>query len=77
MKNDPCWKNYEMIGNKEKNGKTVPNCVKRKSFKEWAEEKYKEDHIPVSNGKMLDKEGAMIKNQLETIERYSTMIFVP
>lgn len=24
---DPCWKNYEMIGMKNKNGKKVPNCV--------------------------------------------------
>lgn len=24
---DPCWKNYKMVGMKEKNGKQVPNCV--------------------------------------------------
>lgn len=24
---DPCWKGYEQIGYKEKNGKRVPNCV--------------------------------------------------
>ena len=24
---DPCWKGYEMIGKKKKNGKEVPNCV--------------------------------------------------
>ena len=24
---DPCWKGYEMIGKKNKNGKEVPNCV--------------------------------------------------
>ena len=24
---NPCWSGYEMIGMKEKNGKTVPNCV--------------------------------------------------
>ena len=24
---DPCWKNYEMVGMKTKNGKEVPNCV--------------------------------------------------
>jgi hypothetical protein len=24
---DPCWKNYEMVGHKMKNGKKVPNCV--------------------------------------------------
>lgn len=24
---DPCWKGYEQVGMKKKNGKTVPNCV--------------------------------------------------
>lgn len=24
---DPCWKGYEMVGMKNKNGKKVPNCV--------------------------------------------------
>lgn len=24
---DPCWKNYKMVGTKKKGGKTVPNCV--------------------------------------------------
>lgn len=24
---DPCWKGYFMKGTKEKNGKTVPDCV--------------------------------------------------
>ena len=24
---DPCWKNYKMVGTKTKNGKEVPNCV--------------------------------------------------
>lgn len=27
---DPCWKGYEMIGMKKKNGKDVPNCVPKK-----------------------------------------------
>lgn len=27
MENDPCWKGYEMIGKKKKNGREVPNCV--------------------------------------------------
>ena len=29
-KNDPCWKNYEMVGMKTKGGKKVPNCVPKK-----------------------------------------------
>lgn len=27
---DPCWDGYKQLGTKEKNGKTVPNCVKAK-----------------------------------------------
>jgi hypothetical protein len=27
---DPCWKGYEMIGHKKKDGKKVPNCVPKK-----------------------------------------------
>lgn len=26
---DPCWKGYEMVGTKQKNGREVPNCVKK------------------------------------------------
>lgn len=29
-KKDPCWKGYEQIGMKEKDGKEVPNCVPKK-----------------------------------------------
>ncbi len=28
---DPCWKNYEQVGTKTKDGKTVPNCVPKKT----------------------------------------------
>lgn len=28
---DPCWKDYEMVGMKNKNGKQVPNCVPKSS----------------------------------------------
>jgi len=27
-KKDPCWKGYEQAGTKQKEGKTVPNCIK-------------------------------------------------
>lgn len=27
MKDDPCWKGYEMVGMKKKGGRPVPNCV--------------------------------------------------
>ncbi len=28
-KDDPCWKGYEQKGMKDKDGKKVPNCVKK------------------------------------------------
>ncbi len=28
-KKDPCWKDYEQQGMKDKDGKQVPNCVKK------------------------------------------------
>jgi len=31
---DPCWKGYEMIGKKMKNGRSVPNCVPVKEDKD-------------------------------------------
>ena len=31
MKDDPCWKDHEMVGTKVKNGKTVPNCVPKEN----------------------------------------------
>jgi len=34
MKDDPCWKDHEMVGHKMKNGKKVPNCVPKESVKE-------------------------------------------
>ena len=27
MKDDPCWKGYEMVGMKKKGSRQVPNCV--------------------------------------------------
>jgi len=29
----PCWDGYEMVGTKQKDGKTVPNCVPQGSIK--------------------------------------------
>ena len=37
MKKNPCWSGYEMVGSKKKGGKSVPNCVPMKSFREWLE----------------------------------------
>ena len=33
---DPCWKNYEMVGTKKKGGKEVPNCVPKEAVNPYA-----------------------------------------
>jgi hypothetical protein len=43
--------------------------MEKKINSKYKNKSVKEDHIPIAMGKMLDSEGAMIKNQLETIER--------
>lgn len=42
---DPCWKDYEMIGMKTKNGKKVPNCVPKGSNSECSKD-YSEINVP-------------------------------
>ena len=33
LSEDTCWKGYEAVGTKKKNGKIVPNCVPKKVSK--------------------------------------------
>lgn len=54
MKKDPCWKGYEMVGTKKKDGKTVPNCVPKTkkectSFSDWMKIRESEDYVPTNN----------------------------
>ena len=64
---DPCWKDYEMVGMKKKDGKEVPNCVPKKEdtaavWETAAQEKEKlEKELEEANEDFSD----------ETIERYS------
>jgi hypothetical protein len=37
MKDDPCWKGYQAVGMKTKNGRKVPNCVPVKKDAEHGE----------------------------------------
>lgn len=57
---DPCWKGYEMVGTKTKNGKEVPNCVKKKSSDngESCDSKYSEVRVPT--GWNVTKSGGLI-----------------
>lgn len=40
---DPCWKGYEMVGQKMKNGKKVPNCVPVKEEKRYVPSQHSND----------------------------------
>ena len=67
-KDNPCWKGYEPIGTKTKNGKTVPNCVPKnedtqvESDQAWAASKEKE------------KERALTPNDKSTLDKVRTMM---
>ena len=44
---DACWKGYEAIGTKQKNGKTVPNCVPKEGIAQTA---HKAAHVALKKG---------------------------
>lgn len=44
---DPCWKGYEMVGMKDKNGKKVPNCVPKEET-EIDEAEYQGREVPLN-----------------------------
>jgi hypothetical protein len=47
---NPCWTGYNMVGTKEKDGKTVPNCVPTNKKKKTKFKSFKED-LSTFNGK--------------------------
>jgi len=60
MKKDPCWKGYEMIGTKKKNGKEVPNCVPE------------ETELDESGGQVVFKQG---DNHIEKYSDHSFAVY--
>ena len=48
---DPCWKDYEMVGTKKKNGKEVPNCVPKEDYEVKHLDSYKDGHQAAKDGK--------------------------
>ena len=57
---DPCWKGYSMVGTKTKNGKEVPNCVKKKTSdsSECGKGDYAEVKVPT--GWNVSKSGGVV-----------------
>ena len=55
---DPCWKGYDMIGMKDKNGKQVPNCVPTTKEKKARKKSKNAVRSPQGKGK-----GTLLRNQ--------------
>ena len=49
MDDNPCWKGYEMVGKKMKNGKEVPNCVPKNESIEYTDIIYEDEFGSVQN----------------------------
>ena len=62
---DPCWKGYQMVGKKKKNGREVPNCV--------PVEEEKQGHALVVNNKIVARDA---KHRLVSLakEKHGKMI---
>lgn len=60
MEQNPCWKGYEMIGTKNKNGKKVPNCVPKESLEEEFDDLYElEEEFEVSGEELYEDWGEL------------------
>lgn len=57
---DPCWKGYEMVGQKKKNGKDVPNCVKKKTADSAECDKSEYSEIRVPTGWNVTQSGGIV-----------------
>lgn len=68
---NPCWKGYQAYGTKEKDGKTVPNCVPKENLDEYTIEEdeelleflyfLKEDRVINENLQEADHRGKNVK----------------
>jgi hypothetical protein len=64
----PCWKGYEQFGSKEKDGKSVPNCVPMGSGKVGLSDLYRMSGGGLSGGALSDE---FRRKVLELYEEYS------
>lgn len=69
-KSDPCWKGYEMVGMKDKNGRKVPNCVPVKE--ESSQEEFNKE-IKKAQAKSEGKEKADVaKPAVQAVQQEAT-----
>jgi len=56
MDDNPCWKGYEMVGKKMKNGKEVPNCVPKNESIEYTDIIYEDEFGSLQNTNFIPDE---------------------
>lgn len=77
---DPCWKGYQQVGMKKKNGKEVPNCVPKEEVEESSKaygksqqkilDKKKKDSISSSDKEKLVKLKKMMSKESSVDEKF-------
>ena len=60
---DPCWKDYEMVGTKKKNGKEVPNCVPKNESEIPLSDKEKNKMLSNKDKSTLGKIHSLMQKQ--------------
>jgi len=65
-----CWKGYEKKGTKKMFGKTVPNCVKKESLKEYKDDlKFSHDSdVDIPRNKMPQIKGKDLESEYKVIK---------
>ena len=75
-KEDPCWKGYEMVGMKKKNGKMVPNCVPKNNEEACCDECSSLDEDLIQEDvTIINEEGEKKKVTLNKVQRGGTKKF--
>jgi hypothetical protein len=71
-KDNPCWKGYHPVGTKEKNGRTVPNCVPNESIAEAIKVPQKPRQGPLRTQTGAGKHSDKKKDQKQGKEKYKS-----
>ena len=71
MKDDPCWKDYEMVGTKKKNGKEVPNCVPKEDVSLESTKEYGKSQAAIARKR---QQAAMRPGEMDKLKRLKDML---
>ena len=71
MKDDPCWKDHEMVGTKKKNGKEVPNCVPKEDVSLESTKEYGKSQAAIARKR---QQAAMRPGEMDKLKRLKDML---